>query len=137
MTNRHIIIPARLQSTRLANKLLLEIAGKPIIEHVYSKAMECHADSVIVATDSIEIAAVIKNPKTSFSLVFEMSDDPKLINNYPKRLWFGADFSYKIDNHNTLSIFAGQRRGGPACTSGICYEVLDFEGVELRFTTKF
>jgi len=83
------------------------------------------------------IAGLSHSPKTSFSLVVEMSDDPQLADMNPQRFWFGADFSYKIDMHNTLSVFAGQRRGGPACTSGICYEVLDFEGVELRFKSKF
>jgi hypothetical protein len=38
---------------------------------------------------------------------------------------------------NTISMFAGKRRGGPACTSGICYEVLDFEGIEIRLKTIF
>ncbi len=83
------------------------------------------------------IAGLSHSPKTSFSVVVEMSDDPRLVDGKPQRLWFGTNFSYKINAHNTLSVFAGQRRGGPACTSGICYEVLDFEGVELRFKSKF
>lgn len=49
----------------------------------------------------------------------------------------GVNLQYKANSKNTLSVFAGERRGGPACTSGICYEVLDFKGVELRWTTKF
>ncbi|WP_116963866.1 3-deoxy-manno-octulosonate cytidylyltransferase [Fastidiosibacter lacustris] len=60
MIKRHIIIPARLQSTRLQNKLLLEIAGKPIIEHVYQKALMCGFEQVIVATDSDEIKKVVE-----------------------------------------------------------------------------
>jgi hypothetical protein len=34
-------------------------------------------------------------------------------------------------------MFTGRRRGGPACNAGVCYEVLDFYGVEFRFTTRF
>ena len=83
------------------------------------------------------IAGLSHSPKLSFSAVIEMSDDPRLVNTKPQRFWFGADLSYKINRHNTLSVFAGQRRGGPACNSGVCYEVLDFEGVELRFKSKF
>ena len=55
------IIPARLESTRLARKALREIAGKPMIAWVYEAA---HASSlledVIVATDSDEILAFCK-----------------------------------------------------------------------------
>ena len=55
------IIPARLGSTRLARKALREIAGKPMVGHVYEAARACRelAD-VIVATDSDEILAVCK-----------------------------------------------------------------------------
>ena len=61
MTKRHIIIPARLQSTRLTNKLLLDLAGKPIIWHVYDRAMRCGFDQVVVATDSEEIKKVVED----------------------------------------------------------------------------
>jgi hypothetical protein len=36
-----------------------------------------------------------------------------------------------------LRLFAGERRGGPACTAGTCYIVAPFEGVELRLTSRF
>lgn len=51
------IIPARLASTRLPRKMLREIAGRPMLAHVYEAARSCHrlAD-VIVATDSAEVA---------------------------------------------------------------------------------
>lgn len=83
------------------------------------------------------IAGLSHSPKYSISLVVELSDDPRLTDGDPNRIWLGGNASFKLDKHNTLSIFAGQRRGGPACTSGICYEVLDFQGVELRLKSKF
>ena len=50
------IIPARLESTRLARKALREIAGKPMVEWVYEAARASSLlDDVIVATDSEEI----------------------------------------------------------------------------------
>ncbi|WP_395947156.1 3-deoxy-manno-octulosonate cytidylyltransferase [Caedibacter taeniospiralis] len=61
MIKRHIIIPARLKSTRLANKLLLDLAGKPIIEHVYHQAVQCQFDQVVIATDSEEIKKVAES----------------------------------------------------------------------------
>ena len=58
MTNFHIIIPARLDSTRLPGKVLLDIHGKPMIQHVFERAMEAGADSVTIATDHEKIADV-------------------------------------------------------------------------------
>lgn len=52
----HIVIPARLASERLPRKPLLEIAGRPLIEHVYRRALAAAARSVVIATDSGEIA---------------------------------------------------------------------------------
>lgn len=53
-----IAIPARYQSTRLPGKPLLDIAGKPMIQWVYEKAMQCGADEVVVATDDMRIADI-------------------------------------------------------------------------------
>ena len=51
------IIPARLASTRLPRKILREIAGRPMLAHVYEAAKRCpQLTDVIVATDSDEIA---------------------------------------------------------------------------------
>jgi 3-deoxy-manno-octulosonate cytidylyltransferase (CMP-KDO synthetase) len=55
------IIPARLASTRLARKVLREIAGRPMLARVYEAARACpQLQDVIVATDSEEIAAVCR-----------------------------------------------------------------------------
>lgn len=52
-----IVIPARLESTRLPRKLLLDRTGKSLIEHTYQSALSSKLSSeVIVATDSHEIA---------------------------------------------------------------------------------
>lgn len=55
------IIPARLHSTRLAGKLLLEIGGKPLILHTLEQTLKAkNIDRAIVATDSDEILKVIE-----------------------------------------------------------------------------
>ena len=47
-----IVIPARYESTRLPGKPLADIAGHPMIEHVYRRASTAsRAASVLVATD--------------------------------------------------------------------------------------
>jgi 3-deoxy-manno-octulosonate cytidylyltransferase (CMP-KDO synthetase) len=54
------VIPARLNSTRLARKALIPINGKPMVRMTYEGASQClDIEKVIVATDSEEIAAVI------------------------------------------------------------------------------
>jgi 3-deoxy-manno-octulosonate cytidylyltransferase (CMP-KDO synthetase) len=53
------VIPARLQSTRLPRKVLREIAGLPMIVHVFNRARACPLLSdVLVATDSEEVVEV-------------------------------------------------------------------------------
>jgi 3-deoxy-manno-octulosonate cytidylyltransferase (CMP-KDO synthetase) len=52
-----VVIPARYASTRLPGKPLREIAGRPMIEHVWRRAAASGATDVIVATDDPRIAA--------------------------------------------------------------------------------
>ena len=49
------IIPARYASSRLPGKPLLDIAGKPMIQHVYESAIKSGAKEVFIATDNREI----------------------------------------------------------------------------------
>jgi 3-deoxy-manno-octulosonate cytidylyltransferase (CMP-KDO synthetase) len=51
-----VIIPSRYASSRLPGKPLLDIAGKPMIQHVYEQACQSQADRVIIATDDQRIA---------------------------------------------------------------------------------
>ena len=54
------IVPARLASTRLPNKLLLDLAGKPLIIYTVEQAAKAkNIRRVIVATDSVEIQCVV------------------------------------------------------------------------------
>lgn len=56
------IIPARYASTRFPGKLLADLAGRPIVEHVYRRAAACRALSeIIVATDDDRIAAAARS----------------------------------------------------------------------------
>lgn len=51
-----VIIPARRQATRLPDKPLLELAGRPLIAHVIARALASRAEAVFVATDDAAIA---------------------------------------------------------------------------------
>jgi 3-deoxy-manno-octulosonate cytidylyltransferase (CMP-KDO synthetase) len=52
-----VIIPARLASTRLPNKPLADIGGKPMVVRVAERAAQSGAEQVIVATDHADIVA--------------------------------------------------------------------------------
>ncbi|WP_075179952.1 3-deoxy-manno-octulosonate cytidylyltransferase [Neptunomonas phycophila] len=51
-----VIIPARYGSSRFPGKPLADIAGKPMVQHVYERALLSEADRVIIATDDSRIA---------------------------------------------------------------------------------
>ena len=55
-----IIIPARLESTRLPNKPLADINGESMIAHVYKRAKEANIAHVIVAAGNVEIKEAIE-----------------------------------------------------------------------------
>ena len=53
-----VVIPARYGSQRFPGKPLVEIAGKPLIQHVIERAQESQARAIFVATDDERIARV-------------------------------------------------------------------------------
>ncbi|HLY46737.1 MAG TPA: 3-deoxy-manno-octulosonate cytidylyltransferase [Stellaceae bacterium] len=60
MANPIIIIPARLAATRLPNKPLAEIAGVPLIVHVWRRAVAAELGPVVVACGDAPIAEAIE-----------------------------------------------------------------------------
>jgi 3-deoxy-manno-octulosonate cytidylyltransferase (CMP-KDO synthetase) len=59
MTRTLILIPARMAATRLPSKPMVDIAGEPMIVHVWRRAIAAQAGRVVVATDSDEIVAAV------------------------------------------------------------------------------
>lgn len=55
-----VIIPARLASSRLPNKPLADIAGKPMVVRTAERALLSGASQVMVATDHLDILAACK-----------------------------------------------------------------------------
>ncbi len=70
-----LLIPARMASTRLPGKPLADIAGEPMIVHVWCRAMESKIGPVVVACDGPEIAAVIE--KAGGKAVLTRPDHPR------------------------------------------------------------
>ena len=57
-----IIIPARLDSSRLPKKVLLDLKGKTVIQRVYEQCLKVkNIDGVYIATDSSEIEEVCRS----------------------------------------------------------------------------
>lgn len=55
------VIPSRYASTRLPGKPLVDICGKPMVQHVYERVRQVSLfDEVLVATDDERIAAVVE-----------------------------------------------------------------------------
>ena len=80
------VIPSRIGSTRLPRKPLLEVCGKPLVQHVYEGTLQSKlVTKLVVATDSEEIAKCVqqfggeailtsKNHKTGSDRVAEVAE---------------------------------------------------------------
>jgi len=55
-----IVIPARFGSSRLPGKPLIDLAGKPMIQHVYERAQATGNAEIVIATDDQRIFDVAK-----------------------------------------------------------------------------
>jgi 3-deoxy-manno-octulosonate cytidylyltransferase (CMP-KDO synthetase) len=56
-----VVIPARLNSTRLENKLLLEINNKPLLIHTAEQVAKSKATNIFIATDNQIICNVAED----------------------------------------------------------------------------
>jgi len=52
-----VVIPARYASSRLPGKVLLPMAGKPMLQWVYERACAAQAEEVVIATDDERVAS--------------------------------------------------------------------------------
>ena len=61
MTRCQIVLPARLASTRLPEKLLRKVAGKTVLQHTFEAASRSRlANGIVVAVDDERIAAEVE-----------------------------------------------------------------------------
>lgn len=66
------VIPARLKSTRLPNKPLVDICGKPLVEWVYTNAEKSSLfDKIIVATDSLDVQKAMAHTSATVEMTPE------------------------------------------------------------------
>jgi 3-deoxy-manno-octulosonate cytidylyltransferase (CMP-KDO synthetase) len=69
-----VLVPARMASTRLPDKPLADIAGRPMIVHVAERAREADIGRVVVATDAGAIADAVRD--AGFEAVMTRADHP-------------------------------------------------------------
>ena len=87
------VIPARLASTRLPRKVLLPIAGRPMLAWVYEAAKACPGlDDLIVATDAEEVAALCR--ENGWPVAMTASDLPS-----------GTDRVREVARHHPADIY--------------------------------
>jgi 3-deoxy-manno-octulosonate cytidylyltransferase (CMP-KDO synthetase) len=63
-----VIIPARLASTRLPNKPLADLGGKPMVVRVAERAAQSGATQIIVATDHPDIVAACREHRVAVQM---------------------------------------------------------------------
>lgn len=100
------VIPARLASTRLPRKVLREIAGKPLIVHVWEAAKRSQelAD-VLVATDSHEVVAACAG--FGVPAVMTSPDHPS-----------GADRVWEVAQSRAADVYVNVQGDEPLITPG-------------------
>lgn len=92
------IIQARMGATRLPGKILMDIAGKPMLCHVIERMKQSkNVDSIVVATTTKEEdKAVLELAKECGIKIFAGSEDDVLDRFYQATKKFGADVIVRI-----------------------------------------
>lgn len=87
------IIPARLASTRLPGKLLLDRTGKALLDHTIDRALESKSHKIVVLTPDQELAALVDargDPR-----VWAAPSDPSHPNGTARVIAFAKDYDDK------------------------------------------
>ncbi|MGH7275722.1 MAG: 3-deoxy-manno-octulosonate cytidylyltransferase, partial [Candidatus Rokuibacteriota bacterium] len=100
------VIPARLASTRLPRKVLREIAGKPLIVHVWEAAKRSpELADVLVATDAPEVVAACA--RFAVPAVLTSAEHPS-----------GTDRVWEIAQSRAADVYVNIQGDEPLVTSG-------------------
>ncbi|MBI1847201.1 MAG: 3-deoxy-manno-octulosonate cytidylyltransferase [Candidatus Rokubacteria bacterium] len=100
------VIPARLASSRLPRKVLREIAGKPMVVHVYERAQAARRlTDLLVATDSDEVIDVCRSHHVP--AVMTSPDHPS-----------GTDRVWEVAQGRVADIYVGIQGDEPLLTPG-------------------
>lgn len=102
-----------------------------------TRAMRHFTDNYLALSGSLA-------DRGTLSLVWEhtndpLEEDPETAGEPPvePRDFVAGILGVRLSDQHEVTLFYGERRGGPACTAGTCYEVLAFKGAEIRVTSRF
>ncbi len=100
------VIPARLQSTRLPRKVLRDVAGRPLVWHVWDAVRRAGClDAVVVATDSREVADVCAG--LSIEAVLTSADHAS-----------GTDRVWEVAQSRAADVYVNVQGDEPLVTAG-------------------
>lgn len=100
------VIPARLASTRLPRKVLREIAGRPMLQHVWERARRApELGQVLVATDAEEVRAAC----TALGIPVVMTDA-----GHPS----GTDRVWEVAQRHPADVYVNIQGDEPLITPG-------------------
>lgn len=92
MSKTGIIIQTRMGSTRLPGKIMLELAGKPVLWHVVERCKQANVDNVVVATtNKKEDDKIVQFCKENNYNYFRGSEEDVLDRYYQCAKEFGLD----------------------------------------------
>jgi 3-deoxy-manno-octulosonate cytidylyltransferase (CMP-KDO synthetase) len=98
------VIPARYASTRLPGKPLVDIAGRPMIQHVYERVVAAGAAEVIVATDDarVEAACTAFGAEVQMTATSHFSGTDRLAEVAALRGWRDTDVVVNVQGDEPL-----------------------------------
>ncbi len=82
------------------------------------------------------LLAFSRSPFMTLSAQFEHTTNPPSENS-KKTNWFSGTLNLKVGQHHDVILTAGSRPAGLVCSGGICFQVPEFEGVEVRWNARF
>jgi spore coat polysaccharide biosynthesis protein SpsF (cytidylyltransferase family) len=105
MSNIIAIIQARVSSTRLANKIMLDISGKPLIWHIINRVSKVKSiDKIIVATTTNSDDNIIVDfCKINSIVVFRGSENDVLDRYYQAAKKYLADVIVRVTGDDPLT----------------------------------
>jgi len=127
----HIVIPARYNSTRFPGKPLALINGKPMIQHVYEIALCTKAESIIIATDSVQIEKTCKefNARVLMTPCFCESGTDRLAQVCEEMGW--------ADNEIVVNLQGDEPLMPPSLITQVAEELEYFSGSDCEIATLY
>lgn len=125
-----IVIPSRYNSSRFPGKSLADIHGKPMIQHVYERSCQARCtDRVIVATDDLRIAKVVKH--FGGEVIMTASDHPsgtdrvvEVSRHIPADIYINVQGDEPLIRPDDIDLLARTMLSDPSCQVGtLCHQI--------------